>query len=343
MDTVNVIAVVGACARQRARYAKQLAETTGHVLIASFLRPDATEVAQEVAARARWPCAGRGAVVDVPEQVSVTELIGVLTADPALPTVRLDAVICVVDAAHLLTDLGSDDYVAQPNESGQTLTARALLTAAHLEFASHLVIVNWEPIATAELATLLALASHLSPRAVLRLHHGAPQAPVPTAAYTADQDRPGWVCLLNGEFEPHMTDLRVSAFRYENFRPFHPERLQRLLDERVELGEFGTLVRSAGFCRLATRPDIVAQWEQTGHMLSFTPLGRDGHASEDAELLALGQDIAFIGLDLDHDSLTAALDDATLTDEELAAGPPAWARFPDPFPAWHLAQNPTDQ
>jgi len=123
-----------------------------------------------------------------------------------------------------------------------------------------------------------------SGRAALRLRSGAPQAPAPTAAYSADQDRPGWVFLLNGEFEPHITDFRVSAFRYENFRPFHPERLQLLLDERVELGEFGALVRSAGFCRLATRSDIVAQWEQAGHMLSFTPLDRDDHDSEDAEL-----------------------------------------------------------
>ena len=48
---------------------------------------------------------------------------------------------------------------------------------------------------------------------------------------------------------------------------------------------------------------------------------------------AIGQELAFIGLDLDANALHDVLDSAALTDDELTAGPAPWARYPDPFPA----------
>jgi G3E family GTPase len=111
-----------------------------------------------------------------------------------------------------------------------------------------------------------------------------------------------------------------------------------LLD-RVEAGEFGNVVRSAGFCRLATRPHITAQWEHVGRMISLEPLTSDERLVEGEELLAVGQDIAFIGIDVDQDALAAALDDVALTDDELAEGPAAWAGFEDPFPVWQTASD----
>lgn len=35
------------------------------------------------------------------------------------------------------------------------------------------------------------------------------------------------------------------------------------------------------------------------------------------------------------DEITSALTAALLTDNELSAGPDAWARYPDPFGDWH--------
>lgn len=147
--------------------------------------------------------------------------------------------------------------------------------------------------------------------------------------------------VLNDDFAAHMTDARVSAFRYEQVRPLHPGRLMAVLD-RIGQGEFGVVVRSAGFCRLATRPQITAQWEHTGQMFTLTPLSDDTRLADDDELLSVGQDLAFIGLHLAEDRLAAALDDAALTDAELAAGPTVWARFADPFPAWQTATDRAD-
>ncbi|MGW5729358.1 hypothetical protein [Nocardia beijingensis] len=46
------------------------------------------------------------------------------------------------------------------------------------------------------------------------------------------------------------------------------------------------------------------------------------------------QEIVFIGVKLDYAKVCALLDEALLTDAEFAAGPGAWAEYPDPFPVW---------
>ena len=77
-------------------------------------------------------------------------------------------------------------------------------------------------------------------------------------------------------------------------------------------------------------------------MFTLTPLSDDTRLADDDELLSVGQDLAFIGLHLAEDRLAAALDDAALTDAELAAGPTVWARFVDPFPTWQTATDRAD-
>lgn len=136
-----------------------------------------------------------------------------------------------------------------------------------------------------------------------------------------------------------MTEPRVTGFRYEQLRPLHPGRLKALLDERIERGAFGRLVRSTGFCRLATRPRATLQWDHVGRTIAFHLAAIDDGFRSDEEMLAVGQDLAFIGIDLDRVALVRALDEAALTDGELAAGPEAWASFADPFPTWSPAQD----
>ncbi|MGB4778100.1 GTP-binding protein [Microbacterium sp.] len=334
MDAVDVIAVVGPCKPERLMYAKRLARLTNRAFFAASRLAGSPYPAEEAAVLASWTDPAAGAVVELPDEVPAEELIAVF-ADGDERT-RLGGIVCVVDAAHLFDDLNRDDYLPlRDADSGVAapLVARAQLTVAQLEHASTIVLVGWTALSLPELTTIMALLSHLSPAARLRLHRDAIEHLVPGEPYTCEQDRPGWMRVLSGAFEPHMTDRRVSALRYEQVHPLHPERLGRVLDE-LEAGSFGHLVRSAGFCRLATRPHVVAQWEHVGSMISLNPAAFDERIADDEELLAIGQDLAFIGLDLDHDAIVRVLDAAALTDDELAAGPAAWARFTDPFPDW---------
>ena len=139
-----------------------------------------------------------------------------------------------------------------------------------------------------------------------------------------------------------MTDRRVAAFRYESVRPLHPGRLQVLLDERIEPGEFGLVVRSSGFCRFATRPYRLARWDHVGRMISFSPMPAHDVADPDDEVLALFQGLAIIGIDLDVARLVEALDSVALSDDELIAGPQVWSSFLDPFPAWPTVVDRTE-
>lgn len=333
-----MIAVVGSCVPERRGYAARLAGRSHRALVPAHRLDAVPDPAAEAAELALRGATAEGAVAEFPSLVAMTDLIGAL-ADPEGPA-RLTGVVCVADARHLLDDLARDSYATHPVFSRLVghHVAHALLAVTQLEYASTIVLVNWAGVPTAQLATTMAVVSHLSPRARLRLDQGRAESWRAREAYVVAQDRPGWVALLNDAHDPHMTDRRVSAFRYENVRPFHPERLRRVLDDRIERGEFGMVVRSGGLCRLATRPGIVAEWNHVGRMISFDPLAADDDLDGDDEVLAIGQDLGVVGLDLDRAGLEAALDGAAITDDEVAAGPDAWARFSDPFPPWPHAE-----
>jgi G3E family GTPase len=338
MSAGEVIAIIGACEPERASLARRWAQRSGRLLVTARRLEGYPSAIDAAVTLASHPSIQKGLVIEFPSHVSVTDLIGTL-ADPDGPT-RLMAVACVADAAHLVSDLQRDDYVSQasaehPGEMDHT--ARALLTVTQLEFASTVILVNWASLDTPDLSTVMALVSHLNPHARLRLDHPEARLMPLLHAHSPVHAGAGWVKMLNGTFDPHMTDPRVSAVRYEQARPFHPKRLQGVLNGRFDSGECGTIVRSSGFCRLATRPGITAHWNHVGTMISFSPLVHDDERHPDDELLALGQDLIFIGLDLKTEALIAALDDAVLTDGELLAGPQAWLAFADPFPVWHPA------
>lgn len=332
MDAVDVVAVIGGCAPERKRHARRLALVDGRMLVPATRLARTSDPAAPAAALAGRADSTSGVVVEFPGDIDARDVIGALTH--AESGIRLSGLICVVDAMHLLDDLNRADHIRpRAPRNASDVTAAALLVATQLEYASSIVLVNWSGLDTPRLSLVMALVSHLSPRARLRLHREGIEAFEEESVYSEAQERPGWIGVLNGDFAPHMTDRRVGALRYEHIRPLHPGRLSALLD-RISTGEFGRVIRSAGFCRLATRPHTAVHWEHVGQTISFFPLLEDGSADDEDELLAIGQDLAFIGIDLRERALRAALDDAALSDAELAAGPTLWTSFPDPFPAW---------
>lgn len=338
MEQVEVLAVVGSCASERAVYARQLAAATHRMLVPATRLAVAPDSVGEALSIAPWVDEPAGALMEFPTITPVTELIGALS-DESAPTL-LVGIVCVVDAAHLIDDLWRETYRARlvGSDSEGPVTeniAEALTVANQIEFASHVVLVNWSGLQTQDLSMVMAVISHLAPRARLRLQRRSVEPLTDRVVFTPGQDGPGWIGLINDRFDPHMTDPRVSAFRYESVRPLHPGRLQVLLDERIEPGEFGLVVRSSGFCRFASRPYRLARWDHVGRMISFSPVPDDDDVTgPHEEILALGQELAIIGVDLDRARLVEALDGVALTDEELIAGPQVWSSYLDPFPAW---------
>lgn len=336
MSTIEVVAVVGAAEPERQRYAQRLAEATGRRYLPARRLAIADDPVDEAQALLPW-FQGHRVVAEFPMSAEPPEIIAALS-DPQAAA-RLDQLLCVVDARRLDQQLRQDGYLLRRHEGDEETVeycALALLTVQQLEFAASVVVVHWQQTPTAELSRLLALIAHLAPQARLCLdpehdeRFGLAEGPLASG-------QPGWVGLLNDEFEPRMTDVSVNAIRYEQLRPLHPERLLEVLDREIEPGRHGRVLRSAGLCRLATRPAVTAQWQQVGSMFSLHPLAEQTEPDPDDEPLALGQELALIGVDLDGPALVAALDRACLSDTEFSAGPEHWRGLPDPFPRWQLA------
>lgn len=339
---VRTIAVIGACAPERARCAAALAAAADRDLIPAARLTLAHDPTGEAAKLLPWIEEG-GAVVEFPLQSPTPELIGTLadgTAEDPAPA-HLEGVLAVVDAAHFLRDLQRSDFIE--HFSGvhgmlvPTTSARSLLMVEQIEMASAICLVNASQMPAAELQRVRAALSHLAPTSPIMeddaaiLASWARHTAASALSYGTAQTRPGWVCRLNGHHHCRHTCPDVETLTYEQPRPFHPERLGRVLDEEIEPGVHGLVLRSSGFCRLATRPGITGRWSHAGKVITFEPAGVD---DPHGEPLSWGQELVLTGVDLDADGLRSALDRAVLTDAELLAGPPLWARLPDPFPEW---------
>ena len=172
MDKVEVLAVVGSCASERAVYAKRVAAMTQRTLVPATRLAVSLDPVDEALSIAPWVDEPAGALMEFPTTTPMTEVIGAL-AEESAPTV-LVGVVCVVDAAHLIDDLWRDTYRARVVGGGlgrpaTENVAEALATANQIEFASHIVLVNWSTLHTQELPMVMAVVSHLAPRARLRL------------------------------------------------------------------------------------------------------------------------------------------------------------------------------
>ena len=122
------------------------------------------------------------------------------------------------------------------------------------------------------------------------------------------------------------------------------------------------MIRSKGLFWLATRLRLAGYWSQAGAMCQNQCLGffwaavPKEHWPTDPQQLAeiqnswkepngdCRQEIVLIGTDMDRERLTAMLDEALLTPEELATPESEWPdRFPDPFPEWKMGMNETEE
>ena len=340
----TVTVVVGSCVPERGGIAHRLARATGSEIIHAERLAVAKDPVREATSLIPW-ITPQDVVVEYPMQAPIRSVIGSLV-DPEEPT-QLAEVVCVLDAVHFFSELERTDQVEYLEfHHGTPFTAssaRALLTVEQIEYCSTALLVNAEQLPEQDVEIIRAIIAELAPWAQVVLDDGTwqpsrtrenpiPKAQDPAGYYDAVQIRPGWIAYLNGLHTAQYRHPRVASMRYTNPRPFHPMRLQRALDEHLEPGSAGKIVRSCGFCRLASRPGITAGWSHTGSVMAIDPLARD--EATPGEPLSFGQDIVFTGFDLRPTELTQALDDAVLSDSELMTDPDEWHLLPDPFPAW---------
>ncbi|MFZ4893841.1 GTP-binding protein [Plantibacter sp. Mn2098] len=335
---LTVILVLGACPPERRTIARQIAGSASALV--TIERPMGVdgigtlvdEAIDALLARAFLDPSPspRRLVLDCGTTVQPVDAVGAVLA--RAPEVRLDAVVTAVDASHILQDLDDDRWIGHSADDTIVYTSRAAIVMEQIEYADTIAVTGRQGVEHGRLAVLLALLSHLNPTALVRLADARRPSRYTDSPFDVDRfsGSPGWVSKINGEHTPWIEHPRVSTMLFESARPMHPERLLALFDGPIESRRFGRIVRTSGFCRLASRSTQVGLLQQVGTMLELEPTS---FSSADPGA-PLGQELVFTGIDVDQPALIAALHDCTLTDAELTADPVTWAGYPDAFTLW---------
>ena len=271
---------------------------------------------------------------------------------------RLDTMVTVVDAANLLKDYSSSDFLRDRGESLGDEDERTLvdLLVEQIEFAD-VVVLN-------KVSTSSAEERDLARKVIKSLNPDAKIEEVDFGQVSLDSildtrlfdfnrahEHPLWYKELHGfhEHVPETEEYGVHSFVYRARRPFDPARFQSFIDR-----SWPGVVRAKGFFWLATRPDYVGELSQAGALVrtnkrgrwwsavprSYWPVEPEWHQAMqpylDAEWGDRRQEIVFIGVSpMDKANMIAELD-TCLVPEQLFM-PQNWQKLVDPFPNWSAA------
>ena len=268
---------------------------------------------------------------------------------------RLDTMVTVVDAANLLNDYSSHDFLRDRGEIAGDGDDRALvdLLVEQIEFADVIVLNKVSDATPDQIDLARKIVRSLNQDAEL-IETDFGRVPLARLLDTGLFDfekaaqHPLWFKELNGfgDHVPETEEYGIRSFVYRERRPFDPMKLKAFLDR-----PWPGVVRTKGFFWLATRPHHVGEISQAGAMVRT---GKRGvwwasvprHQWPDNEQWRAAmrpyldpmwgdrrQEIVFIGCDpMDERTLRAELDSCLVPERDFMVG--RWRDLPDPFPSW---------
>ncbi len=271
---------------------------------------------------------------------------------------RLDTMVTVVDAAHLLRDYSSQDFLKDRGETAGEEDERPLvqLLVDQIEFADVIVLNKIDVASPADVEAARAIVRALNSDArIIETSHArvAARDILDTGLFDFDaaHRHPTWFKELNGfkDHQPETEEYGISSFVYRARGPFEPEKLYAFFGK-----SWPGVVRAKGFFWLATRPQWVGELAQAGSLVRHEAIGywwaavpKKNWPEEDDLVARINktwhtlwgdrrQEIVFIGTqDMDKARMIAELDACLLPlPEEGAVDTRAWKALPDPFPEW---------
>ncbi|BCB18883.1 zinc metallochaperone GTPase ZigA [Bosea sp. ANAM02] len=274
---------------------------------------------------------------------------------------RLDTMVTVVDAASLLRDYGSRDFLRERGETAGEGDERTLvdLLVEQIEFADVVVLNKISDAAPEQREAVGRIVRALNPNA-RQIEADFGKVPLDAVLDTGlfdhekAQEHPLWHKELYGfkDHVPETEEYGISSFVYRARRPFHPEKFNAFLGRT-----WPGLIRAKGHFWLATRPDWVGEMSLAGSICRTEAMGfwwaavprsrwpdhPDWQAILNRNWHSVWgdrrQELVFIGTELDEAAIRAALDLCLVGDAlPLRFNPERYRDLPDPFPAWRRAE-----
>jgi G3E family GTPase len=354
MSEVNIDADLIREGTELSRAEEKLVEMTNGCICCT-LRDDLLTEVRRLAAEGRFDyllieSTGIGEPLPVAATFEFQDEAGDSLSDVA----RLDTMVTVVDAIHLLKDYSSHDFLADRGESLGEGDERRLvhLLTEQIEFADVVVLNKVSDAGPARVEAARKIIRALNPDArLVEVDHGrVPGAEIfDTGLFDFDRahEHPLWAKELYGfaSHVPETEEFGITSFVYRARRPFDPARVHAVLN-----GDLPGVIRAKGHFWLATRPDWAAEFSLAGALSSVRPLGlwwaalpqdrwpKAGQGLEEVQAKWAApwgdrrQELVFIGSDMDPVALTAALESALVNDDAFL--PERWGGLADPFPIW---------
>jgi G3E family GTPase len=269
--------------------------------------------------------------------------------------VRLDTMVTVVDAASLVRDYASQDFLRDRGETAGDGDERTLvdLLVEQIEFADVIILNKVSEAARADLENARKILRALNPDAEV-LETDFARVPLGKVLDTGRfgfekaSEHPLWFKELNGfaDHVPETEEYGVSSFVYRARRPFDPLRFQQFINR-----PWPGVVRAKGFFWLATRVHHVGELSQAGALVRTEKRGLwwasvprqqwPDHPEWQAAMRPYldpvwgdrRQELVFIGCaPMDEASIRAELDACLVPEQDFMPG--RWRDLPDPFPRW---------
>jgi G3E family GTPase len=244
---------------------------------------------------------------------------------------RLDTMVTVLDAANLLKDYASKQFLRDRGQSLGESDQRTLvdLLVSQIEFADVIVINKLDCATSEEVVSARTIVRSLNPCAdIIETTESRVELPrvLNTGRFDLEraQKHPLWYKELHGflDHKPETEEYGIRSFVYRERRPFDPERFYNFITS-----PWAGVVRAKGHFWLATHPQWMGELSQSGALVRHHPLGlwwaaipkdrwpKDSESLQkiadawDSEYGDRRQEIVFIGTTMDEGSIRARLDD----------------------------------
>ncbi len=276
---------------------------------------------------------------------------------------RLDTMVTVVDAANLVKDYSSTDFLADRDMALGDEDHRPIvnLLVDQIEFAD-VIVLNKLDVAKPheiEAARTIIRALNAEARIVETTEACAPlDSILATGLFDFDKAHrhPLWFKELNGfkDHKPETEEYGIRSFVYRTAAPFEPAKLHAFFNKT-----WPNVVRAKGFFWIATRPQWCGEMSMAGALVRHGAAGywwaavpkknwpTDPDHLKMIEKRMRGpfgdrkQELVFIGTkDMDEAAIRAELDGMLVNlPVDGKVDTRQWGKLADPFPEWRRANK----